>query len=42
MSIGGYNRVRHEINAPTSTIPYYGIGGLYRVNIYEIKVEQLI
>ncbi len=38
MSIGGYDKIRHDEGAVISTVPYDGNGGLYRINIYEVHV----
>ena len=34
MSVGGYDRIRHEPGATTETVEYDGSGGLYRINIH--------
>jgi hypothetical protein len=38
MSLGGYDKHRHEKNATTYTIPYDGSDGFYGINIKSIKV----
>lgn len=41
MSIGGYDKHRHQPKAITYTIPYYNDGGLFKIKIRDVKVVSI-